>query len=85
MSIKFDSKMIEKNVLTGLDCDACGEDIPLGEGGGICQGVGMLTVTVSGGYGEYMDGSSRVMPCADCAKLLQDAFPMLWKNEVFVP
>lgn len=43
------------------------------------QGVNMLTVTLAGGYGEYVDGASSVDLCPDCAAILRQAFPLFDK------
>ena len=71
-----------RRVLVGATCDNCdapfeplwmGED---GEVGGSFKGA--LRVSVSGGYGEYIDGGGAVVVCSSCAKQLEE-LPILKK------
>lgn len=40
------------------------------------QGHNMLHVTLSGGYGEFIDGARDVHLCEICAKILIQSFPL---------
>jgi len=78
----FTSKTITKevSVIDEIACDNCETKIvPMYEDIDRPQGKNMLNVVLHGGYGEYIDGCSRVHLCKQCADQLKTAFPLFKK------
>lgn len=79
MPVYYDVRPINQRCISRIECDGCGDSIPLMFANHLAivssepQGVDMLTLTVSGGYGEYVDGSATVYLCKSCASRLEEA------------
>jgi hypothetical protein len=71
----------EVEVTDKLFCDNCSADIPLvfPDQEDSVQGYEMLHVELCGGYGEYVDGNSKIHLCKVCAGKLRKAFPLFEK------
>lgn len=70
----------ETDVIEALFCDTCGTKIPFvfeNPEKQYAQGLGMLTINICGGYGEFLDGSGTVQLCKDCAAAALKALPVL--------
>ena len=72
MPFKYEHRKInrEQEVLVGADCDGCGvvlEPVMSSEDGDCYGFKSALRVTISGGYGEYIDGGGSVILCQTCA------------------
>jgi hypothetical protein len=86
MSVQYEIISIPTESVAGIYCDNCQEIIeqvfPRGEEPRAIegpQGLGMLHVTLSGGYGELIDGGANVHLCKKCANALQEVFPLFKK------
>lgn len=81
MSVRKELVNQQAEVIVEIKCDNCPEVIlPVYSEACIrAQGKDMLHVTLSGGYGELMDGEGHVHLCKDCAQKLCEVFPLFAK------
>jgi hypothetical protein len=83
--VYYEVRPINQRCVSRIECDSCGKSIPmmfanhLAIVSGEPQGVDMLTLTVSGGYGEYIDGKGEVYICGTCALQLEGKNPIISK------
>ena len=80
MSIRTEEATQTFMRVAGINCDNCQADIPQvfpEHSNSFLQGKGMLHVNLSGGYGEFIDGSGTAHLYPICAKALLEAFPLL--------
>jgi len=65
------------NICVAATCDNCGKDLESVFEDSYYQPKDALDIHLSGGYGQYIDGSSTVIFCKECADRLIEAFPAL--------
>ena len=81
--IRFEDKEVTRveRVIVEATCDNCQAKLEpvFPDPGMMAQFQQALEVTISGGYGEFIDGMARLYLCQACAIKLGEAFPCIKK------
>lgn len=78
MPFRYEPRKVyrDEEILVGANCDGCGQELEpilVNDEGGCGYGfTAALRISISGGYGEYIDGGGSAILCRTCASKLEE-------------